>query len=102
MIDYERIPAHVAIIMDGNGRWAEKRKLPRVMGHNAGMKAMKEIVRHAGEIGVEYLTVYAFSTENWKRSEEEVSGIFNLLIKQSCLRWAIQVLVFSIYSAEKI
>lgn len=81
MIDYERIPAHVAIIMDGNGRWAEKRKLPRVMGHNAGMKAMKEIVRHAGEIGVEYLTVYAFSTENWKRSEEEVSGIFNLLIK---------------------
>lgn len=81
MIDYERIPAHVAIIMDGNGRWAEKRKLPRVMGHNAGMKAMKEIIRHAGEIGVEYLTVYAFSTENWKRSEEEVSGIFNLLIK---------------------
>lgn len=81
MIDYERIPAHVAIIMDGNGRWAEKRKLPRVMGHNAGMKAMKKIVRHAGEIGVEYLTVYAFSTENWKRSEEEVSGIFNLLIK---------------------
>ena len=57
MIDYERIPAHVAIIMDGNGRWAEKRKLPRVMGHNAGMKTMKEIVRHAGEIGVEYLKV---------------------------------------------
>lgn len=81
MIDHSRIPAHVAIIMDGNGRWAEKRKLPRVMGHNAGMKAMKEIVRHAAELGVEYLTVYAFSTENWKRSEEEVSGIFKLLVK---------------------
>ena len=81
MIDHNRIPAHVAIIMDGNGRWAEKRKLPRVMGHNAGMKAMKEIVRHAAELGVKYLTVYAFSTENWKRSEEEVSGIFKLLVK---------------------
>lgn len=81
MLDMNRIPSHVAIIMDGNGRWAEKRKLPRVMGHNAGMKAMKEIVRHAAELGIRYLTVYAFSTENWKRSEEEVSGIFKLLVK---------------------
>lgn len=81
MIDNNRIPTSVAIIMDGNGRWAKKRNMPRVMGHNAGMKAMKEIVRHAAELGIKYLTVYAFSTENWKRSEEEVNGIFKLLVK---------------------
>ncbi|MGI6204771.1 MAG: isoprenyl transferase [Anaerovoracaceae bacterium] len=81
MLDKERIPAHVAIIMDGNGRWAEKRHLPRVMGHNAGMESMTEIVRRASDLGVKYLTVYAFSTENWKRSKEEVSGIFKLLVK---------------------
>ena len=80
-IDMNRIPAHVAIIMDGNGRWAEKRKLPRVMGHNAGMKAMKEIVKRASVLGIKHLTVYAFSTENWKRTEEEVKGIFGLLVK---------------------
>lgn len=79
--DHTKIPTHVAIIMDGNGRWATGRSLPRVMGHNAGMKAMKEIVKKSSEIGVEYLTVYAFSTENWKRSREEVGGIFKLLIK---------------------
>ena len=72
-------PRHIALIMDGNGRWAEKRSLPRLSGHNAGMKAMKEIVKHSSEIGLEYLTVYAFSTENWKRSKEEVGGIFRLL-----------------------
>lgn len=79
--DHTKIPTHVAIIMDGNGRWAIGRSLPRVMGHNAGMKAMKEIVKKSSEIGVEYLTVYAFSTENWKRSREEVGGIFKLLVK---------------------
>lgn len=77
----ENIPRHVAVIMDGNGRWAEKRKLPRVMGHNAGMRSMREIVRRSSDMGIEYLTVYAFSTENWKRSEEEVGGIFRLLVK---------------------
>lgn len=81
MIDKNRLPAHIAIIMDGNGRWAKKRNLPRVMGHNAGMKSMIEVVRRASDLGVEYLTVYAFSTENWKRSVEEVSGIFRLLVK---------------------
>ena len=81
MLDKDRIPTAVAIIMDGNDRWATKRKLPRVMGHNQGMKAMKKIVKHAAQLGVKYLTVYAFSTENWKRSEEEVSGIFKLLVK---------------------
>ena len=80
MIDLERIPAHVAIIMDGNGRWAQNKKLPRMAGHNAGMIAMKEIVKAASALGMQHLTVYAFSTENWKRSAEEVSGIFKLLI----------------------
>ena len=81
MLDKENIPRHVAIIMDGNGRWAKKRLLPAFAGHTAGMNAMIEIVRHADHIGVKYLTVYAFSTENWKRSSEEVGGIFKLLIK---------------------
>lgn len=80
-LDMNRIPAHVAIIMDGNGRWAKQRNIPRVMGHNSGMLAMKEIVKKSAELGIKDLTVYAFSTENWKRSEEEVSGIFKLLIK---------------------
>ncbi|MBQ6400900.1 MAG: isoprenyl transferase [Firmicutes bacterium] len=80
MLDRERIPRHVAIIMDGNGRWAESKGVPRLAGHNAGMKAMKEIVKRAHELGIANLTVYAFSTENWKRSTEEVSGIFRLLI----------------------
>ena len=77
----QTLPRHVAIIMDGNGRWAKQRMLPRVAGHNAGMNAMKEVVRRSSDLGISYLTVYAFSTENWKRSEEEVSGIFDLLIK---------------------
>ena len=81
MAETNALPRHVAIIMDGNGRWAKKRKLPRVMGHNAGMKAMREIVRRSSDLGVEYLTVYAFSTENWKRTQEEIGGIFGLLIK---------------------
>lgn len=80
MLDRSRIPQHVAIIMDGNGRWAKQRMLPRVAGHNAGMKTMKQIVDHSDKLGVKYLTVYAFSTENWKRSVEEVGGIFKLLV----------------------
>ncbi len=80
MIDKDRMPIHVAIIMDGNGRWAKKRNLPRVAGHNAGMKAMKKIVDHSDKLGIRYLTVYAFSTENWKRSAAEVTGIFKLLV----------------------
>ena len=81
MIDRNRVPEHVAIIMDGNGRWAKKRLIPRVAGHNAGMLAMKEIVKASSTLGVKHLTVYAFSTENWKRTEDEISGIFKLLIK---------------------
>ena len=73
------VPRHIAIIMDGNGRWAKKRGLPRTAGHKAGAEAFRKIANYCREIGVEYLTVYAFSTENWKRSEEEVSGIMKLL-----------------------
>lgn len=79
-LDMTNIPRHVAIIMDGNGRWAQNRGVPRLAGHDAGMKAMKEIVKRSSVLGIKHLTVYAFSTENWKRSEEEVGGIFNLLI----------------------
>lgn len=67
--------------MDGNGRWAKERGMIRLQGHNAGMRALKEIVRHSSQIGIKYLTVYAFSTENWKRPEDEVAGIFKLLIE---------------------
>lgn len=80
MVDKDRIPKHVAIVMDGNGRWANNKGLPRLAGHNAGMVAMKEIVKHSSILGVKHLTVYAFSTENWKRSMEEVNGIFKLLV----------------------
>ena len=73
------LPQHIAIIMDGNGRWAKKRKLPRSAGHVAGAKTFKTIARYCNKIGLKYLTVYAFSTENWKRPQEEVSGIMNLL-----------------------
>ena len=76
----ELMPQHVAIIMDGNGRWAKQKGVPRVAGHIAGMEAMKKIVNHSDKLGIKYLTVYAFSTENWKRSMEEVSGIFKLLV----------------------
>ena len=79
-MDLERIPAHIAIIMDGNGRWANKRALPRLAGHNAGMMALKEIVKRSSALGVKHLTVYAFSTENWKRSEDEIGGIFKILV----------------------
>ena len=75
------VPRHVAIIMDGNGRWATRRGLPRTMGHRAGVESLREIVRASSDWGVEYLTVYAFSTENWRRSQEEVSGIFRLLLE---------------------
>ena len=73
------VPEHIAIIMDGNGRWAKQRGLPRTSGHAAGAEAFRRIATYCGEIGVKYLTVYAFSTENWKRSEEEVSGIMRLM-----------------------
>lgn len=69
---------HVAIIMDGNRRWADQKKLPRLAGHKEGVKSLKRLVRHAGSIGLNYLTVYAFSSENWQRSQEEVRYLFDL------------------------
>lgn len=72
------VPNHIAIIMDGNGRWAKSKNRPRVFGHKAGAEALRKIVKYCGNIGVKYLTVYAFSTENWKRSEEEVGALMSL------------------------
>ena len=76
-----QIPTHIAIIMDGNGRWAKKRGLPRTAGHKVGAEAFRTIANYAKSIGLRYLTVYAFSTENWKRSEEEVDAIMDLLAR---------------------
>jgi undecaprenyl diphosphate synthase len=73
------VPRHVAIIMDGNGRWAEKRSLSRVEGHKAGVKNFRDLIRHLASTGVACVTLYAFSTENWRRPEDEVSGIFHIL-----------------------
>jgi len=75
------VPAHVAIIMDGNGRWARARHLPRVEGHRQGAESVRAIVRTAGELGVKYLTLYAFSVENWSRPKEEVDTLMKYLAR---------------------
>ena len=75
------IPAHVAIVMDGNGRWAERKNRPRTFGHQAGLKALRKIVEHCGNIGVRELTVFAFSSENWKRPEREVNRLMELFMR---------------------
>ena len=73
------VPKHIAIIMDGNGRWAKKRFLPRIAGHIKGAEVLRKTVRFSGELGLEYLTLYAFSEDNWKRPEEEVQGLITIL-----------------------
>lgn len=78
-IDFTKLPHHVAVIMDGNGRWAKKRDLPRVEGHRAGAKSVREIVETAARVGIEYLTLYAFSKENWKRPKLEVAALWKFL-----------------------
>jgi undecaprenyl diphosphate synthase len=78
-LDPERIPRHVAIIMDGNGRWAKKRKMPRIFGHRRGMETVRRILQAARDIGIEYVTLYAFSSENWTRPRPEVTGLMRLL-----------------------
>lgn len=88
---YDKLPTHVAIIMDGNGRWASKKGLPRVKGHEAGIDAAKKIINIAGELGIKYLTLFAFSIENWGRPQDEVSYLFTLFDK-----------AISIYSDELI
>ena len=78
-VDFNALPKHIGIIMDGNGRWAKNRGLPRTAGHSVGAKTFKTIARYCNKIGIEYLTVYAFSTENWKRPKDEVDAIMKLL-----------------------
>lgn len=75
----QKLPKHIAIIMDGNGRWAQSRGLSRLEGHRAGVESATEIVRHCGELGIPYLTLYAFSSENWKRPTEEVFGLMEIM-----------------------
>ncbi|MCS6999361.1 MAG: isoprenyl transferase [Bacteroidota bacterium] len=79
LLQLERLPRHVAIIMDGNGRWAVGRKLPRIAGHCEGIESVRDIVKASAELGVEYLTLYAFSTENWRRPQAEVNALMRLL-----------------------
>ncbi|MFT5700612.1 MAG: undecaprenyl diphosphate synthase [Desulforhopalus sp.] len=78
-VDLNRLPSHVAIIMDGNGRWAQSKKKPRLFGHKAGAESVQKIVEVCREIGIRYLTLYAFSSENWRRPETEVSGLMSIL-----------------------
>src|SRR6187397_2162274 len=78
-IDFERLPSHVAMIMDGNGRWAAQRHLPRVEGHRAGITAVREIVETSARLGIDVLTLYAFSVENWKRPRAEINVLMMLL-----------------------
>lgn len=80
-LDEARVPAHVAVIMDGNGRWARKRALNRLRGHKAGIEAVRETIRCASDVGVRYLTIYSFSTENWKRPADEVTGLMDMFAK---------------------
>jgi undecaprenyl diphosphate synthase len=81
LIESGDIPCHIAIIMDGNGRWAQRRGLPRIAGHHEGVNSVRDIVEACGQLGVKYLTLYAFSTENWKRPRQEVSLLMRLLLK---------------------
>ena len=78
-LDKNKLPQHVAIIMDGNGRWAESRNLPRSAGHKEGLKTTRKLIAFAREIGIKFLTIYVFSTENWKRTEDEVGYLMNLI-----------------------
>lgn len=80
-VDSERLPVHIGIIMDGNGRWARRKNMPRTQGHLEGLKAAKRVVQAAADLGIRYLTLYTFSTENWKRAEEEVGFIMGLVKK---------------------
>jgi len=80
-INIDRLPSHVAIIMDGNGRWALQRGLDRIFGHQQGVNALREVIEAAAEIGIKYLTCYAFSTENWGRPDEEVSGLMGIMVQ---------------------
>ena len=81
VLDKDNMPKHIAIIMDGNGRWAKQRKLPRTMGHKAGVETIRRVIKETHILGIKYLTLYAFSTENWKRPKDEVSALMKLLVE---------------------
>jgi len=81
LIDRKRLPKHIAIIMDGNGRWAQRRGMPRSLGHRAGVESLRNVVKLCSELGIQVLTCYAFSTENWKRPKDEVSFLMDLLVE---------------------
>lgn len=80
-LDADNIPQHIAIIMDGNGRWAKAKNLPRTMGHKAGVETIRRVIKEADRLGVKYITLYAFSTENWKRPKDEVNALMKLLVQ---------------------
>src|SRR5512133_2715338 len=80
-INTGKLPSHIAVIMDGNGRWARQRGLDRVFGHQQGVNAVRNVIEAAAELGIEYLTLYAFSTENWGRPDEEVSALMGIMIQ---------------------
>ena len=80
-IDTDRLPSHVAVIMDGNGRWARQRGMDRIFGHNQGVKAVREIIEASAELKIRFLTLYAFSTENWGRPDEEVSALMGIMVQ---------------------
>ena len=80
-LDLDAMPKHIAFIMDGNGRWAKKRGMPRLVGHNAGTETVKRIVKESQKMNIPYITFYAFSTENWKRPTDEVTGLMHILVK---------------------
>ena len=113
-VDFENLPQHIGIIMDGNGRWAKKRGLPRSAGHAAGAKTFERIVEDAGNIGIKIVTVYAFSTENWQRPKDEVDALMRLLEdyldnglaklagKNTAIKFIGDVSVFSAEFQEKI
>ena len=111
-VDFEQLPRHIAIVMDGNGRWAKKRGLPRRAGHAAGAEVFRTIATYCKNIGLDYLTVYAFSTENWKRPQDEVDAIMGLFENIVMYLWSsgVQILIFlaavqkidtSLYEAAK-
>ncbi len=81
LIDKNNIPRHVAVIMDGNGRWAKKRNMPRLYGHRQAMETVRLIVESCVDLGIKHLTLYAFSTENWKRPKDEVDGLMKLMME---------------------
>lgn len=80
-INIDKLPVHVAVIMDGNGRWARRRGQERIFGHHQGVKAVRKVIEAAAELGIQYLTLYAFSTENWNRPDDEVSALMDIMVE---------------------